>query len=61
MAKFFLGVAADDFTGASDAASFLAESGLSVILCNEIPDKLDSLPDAVVIAPRAGLFQLMRP
>ena len=48
--KFFLGVVADDFTGASDAASFLAEAGLSVILCNEIPSKLEQTPDAIVIA-----------
>ena len=48
--KFFLGVVADDFTGASDAASFLAEAGLSVILCNEIPGKLEQTPDAIVIA-----------
>ncbi|MBR1672348.1 MAG: four-carbon acid sugar kinase family protein [Fretibacterium sp.] len=51
--SFFLGVAADDFTGASDAASFLAEAGLSVVLCNEIPDELANLerrPDAVVVA-----------
>lgn len=48
--KIFLGLVADDFTGASDAASFLAEAGLSVILCNEIPKKFEQKPDAIVIA-----------
>lgn len=48
--KVFLGLVADDFTGASDAASFLAASGLSVILCNEVPEKFEQTPDAIVIA-----------
>lgn len=34
-----LGCIADDFTGASDAASFLVKGGLSVYLYNGIPDE----------------------
>lgn len=50
--KFFLGVVADDFTGASDAASFLAEAGLAVVLCSGVPDglTLEQEPDAIVVA-----------
>lgn len=46
------GCVADDFTGASDAASFLAKQGVQTILCNGIPDPESDLPDcqAVVIA-----------
>lgn len=36
-----LGCVADDFTGASDAASFLCAGGASVILSNGIPDRED--------------------
>lgn len=46
-----LGVIADDFTGASDIASFLVENGLSTIQMNGIPKS--SLPnevDAIVIS-----------
>lgn len=46
-----IGCVADDFTGASDAASFLAKSGLRTILTNGIPK--ENLPpegcDALVI------------
>lgn len=50
-----LGCIADDFTGASDAASFIAKNGMNTILCNGIPssDKLEQAAesaDAVVIA-----------
>lgn len=37
MRTIVLGVAADDFTGASDAASFLAEAGVPTVLYNGIP------------------------
>lgn len=52
--KLILGCIADDFTGASDAASFLVEGGMKTLLFNGIPkgnDK-DNLRDvdAVVIA-----------
>ena len=47
-----LGCVADDFTGASDAASFLAVRGLKTVLCNGIPADTEKLGDcdAVVIA-----------
>ena len=51
--KIKLGCIADDFTGAGDAASFLAEGGLRTILVNGIPGEDFLLPDdceAVVIA-----------
>lgn len=38
MDKIYFGVAADDFTGASDAASFLAEAGVPTVLCSGIPE-----------------------
>lgn len=53
MGEVFLGVAADDFTGASDAASFLVEAGIPTVLFNGIPDKKPVLKDeikAVVVA-----------
>lgn len=42
-----LGCIADDFTGASDAASFLVKGGMSVRLYNGIPDQpaLEKGPD----------------
>lgn len=48
-----IGCIADDFTGASDAASFLAAGGLNTILYNEIPKEGTILPGqcrAAVIA-----------
>ena len=47
------GCVADDFTGASDAASFLAAGGLSTILVNGVPGPAMAPPDdadAVVVA-----------
>lgn len=47
------GCVADDFTGGSDAASFLSLGGMRTILCNGIPEDGFQLPencDAVVIA-----------
>lgn len=47
------GCIADDFTGGSDAASFLAAGGMNTILCSGIPDAGFVLPEnceAVVIA-----------
>ncbi|OON41847.1 hypothetical protein BTJ39_01430 [Izhakiella australiensis] len=49
---FYLGVIADDFTGATDIASFLAQNGMSVIQYNGVP-AANNLPpdvDAVVIS-----------
>lgn len=49
-----LGCIADDFTGASDAASFLVNGGMRTILFNGIPETIDpavlSQADAAVIA-----------
>lgn len=51
--KPIFGVVADDFTGASDAASFLQQQGLQTVLSNGIPSQPlgeDEGWDAVVIA-----------
>lgn len=46
-----LGVIADDFTGASDIASFLVENGLSTVQMNGMPKRpLQSAVDAIVIS-----------
>ncbi|PHI40034.1 hypothetical protein CBG46_04760 [Actinobacillus succinogenes] len=46
-----LGVIADDFTGASDIASFLVENGLSAVQMNGVPKQpLNSRVDAIVIS-----------
>lgn len=53
MEKLFLGVVADDFTGASDAASFLTAAGVQTVLVNGTPKQEIPLPDetrAVVVA-----------
>lgn len=43
-----IGVIADDFTGATDIASFMVQNGLSVIQVNGVPEQFDA-PDARVI------------
>lgn len=51
--KILFGCVADDFTGGSDAASFLALGGMRTILCSGIPDADFAVPDGcegVVIA-----------
>lgn len=47
-----LGVIADDFTGATDIASFMANAGWKVVLFNGVPDEAydDDSHDAIVIA-----------
>ncbi|MBU3891647.1 four-carbon acid sugar kinase family protein [Serratia rubidaea] len=46
-----LGVIADDFTGATDIASFLVENGLSTVQLNGVPDNDDAVhAQAVVIS-----------
>ena len=45
-----LGCVADDFTGASDAASFLKAAGLSTFLYNGIPETEEIRGEAAVIA-----------
>lgn len=53
MSKIVLGIVADDFSGASDAASFLVEQGIKTLLFNGVPS--ENLQDsdekiAVVVA-----------
>lgn len=49
--KMIIGCVADDFTGASDAASFLRKQGMKTVLFNEIPENsLEEDCDAAVIA-----------
>lgn len=53
MENLIFGCIADDFTGASDAASFLAAGGMATVLCSGVPSADFALPagtDAVVIA-----------
>lgn len=45
-----LGVVADDFTGASDVASFLVEAGVPTVLCSGIPERIPEGYSAAVIA-----------
>lgn len=49
--KVKLGVVADDFTGASDAASFLTQGGMRTLLCNETFLEEEHIEaDAIVVA-----------
>ena len=51
--RILLGCVADDFTGASDAASFLVEKGINTVLFNGIPNldfELENSVKAIVIA-----------
>lgn len=50
--QLILGCIADDFTGASDAASFLVKGGMKTLLFNGVPGKEEILEEcqAVVIA-----------
>src|SRR5690625_2767866 len=52
MSKIIFGIVADDFSGASDAASFLVNQGIKTLLFNGIPEnELDFEEDiAVVVA-----------
>lgn len=46
-----LGVIADDFTGASDIASFLVENGLSTVQMNGVPTQpVQDKVEAIVIS-----------
>jgi uncharacterized protein YgbK (DUF1537 family) len=45
-----LGVIADDFTGASDIASMLVESGMNTVLISGVPPRQPAPSDAAVIA-----------
>ena len=50
--RLFLGCIADDFTGASDAASFLVKEGVQTVLVNGVPETDINVQDcqAIVIA-----------
>ena len=48
--RILIGCVADDFTGASDAASFLLSQGLKTLLFNGIPNETVEDCNAVVIA-----------
>ncbi len=55
MKEIFLGVVADDFTGASDAASMLSEAGIPTVLFNGVPKFVPKLRDdikAIVVAEK---------
>ncbi len=48
--SLILGCIADDFTGGSDAASFLAAGGMNTILLSEIPEDNYCLPEDIEAA-----------
>lgn len=51
--KLWFGCIADDFTGATDIASFLAGVGITTIMYNNIPVAIpDPMPQAIVIATK---------
>ncbi|RHO19460.1 four-carbon acid sugar kinase family protein [Amedibacterium intestinale] len=52
MKNIKMGIIADDFTGAADAASFLVKGGNKVVLCNSIPEKITCDCDYIVIAEK---------
>ena len=49
MAKIKWGIIADDFTGASDAASFLVKSGNKTALITDIPETISDDYDCIVV------------
>lgn len=58
-----LGCIADDFTGASDAASFLKQAGFSPVLLSGVPERGRSLPvgcDAAVAALKTRTMETER-
>lgn len=63
MGRIYFGVVADDFTGASDAASFLVKAGVQTVLFNGIPQVMPELSEetkAVVIALKTRTMQRER-
>ena len=49
--QMILGCVGDDFTGSSDAASFLVNAGMKTVLLNGIPKELPNIDcDAIIIA-----------
>lgn len=56
-----IGVIADDFTGATDIASFLVENGLPTVQINGVPTgKMPEAIDALVISLNAPV-QWLKP
>lgn len=47
MQTFKIGCVADDFTGASDIASFFKKAGLETLLINELPEQEITIPDDI--------------
>lgn len=63
MSKILIGCFADDFTGASDAASFIKKAGLKTLLINGVPKDDEGIPDdvrAVVIALKTRTDEVSR-
>lgn len=50
MGKIRIGVIADDFTGAGDAASFLVKSGYQTVLLTDIPERVEFECECIVTA-----------
>ncbi|MBW7572684.1 3-oxo-tetronate kinase [Caproiciproducens faecalis] len=48
--KLTFGCIADDFTGASDAASFLVKGGMKTVLYSGVPDSDQPIPEGVTAA-----------
>lgn len=55
-----IGVVADDYTGASDASSFLQQGGAQVILYNRIPVDITAACNAAVIALKSRTEETSR-
>lgn len=65
--KIKLGVIADDFTGAGDAASFLVKNGYKTIMVTELQENLSVKCDCIVVAlkirsvkPQEAIFQVQK-
>ena len=59
-----LGVIADDFTGASDIASFLVENGLSTVQMNGVPtqpvqDKVEAIVSGLSLVKSQWLHPIL--
>ena len=57
-----IGVIADDFTGATDIASFLVENGLPTVQINGVPTgKMPEAIDALVISLKRVPVRWLKP
>jgi len=57
-----IGVIADDFTGATDIASFLVENGLPTVQINGVPTgKMPEAIDALVISLKTRPVRWLKP